>query len=155
MLRYTFRVFRLFFGITILLTRFLGVFLLPLKLWVGQVMPTQKSCFDFSTGKMYRAPRTCVPWQNEENKTFLMVVFLLVGSLRKLSFSGLKKDVNGNVAKAQSCAVACIFLITSFKSLFFKLSETDRLLVVHGAPSFIVKNQRTIALFFPLFALGK
>ena len=65
-----------------------------------------------------------------------------------------KMDVNGNVAKAQSCAVACIFLITSFKSLFFKLSETYRLLGVHGAPS-SSKIQRTIALFFPLFALGK
>ena len=39
-----------------------------------------------------------------------------------------KMDVNENVAKAQSCAVACIFLLTSFKSLFFKLSETYRLL---------------------------
>ena len=65
-----------------------------------------------------------------------------------------KMDVNGNVAKAQSCALACIFLITSFKSLFFKLSETYRLLGVHGAPS-SSKNQRTIALFSPVFALGK
>ena len=88
---------------------------------------------------------------------------------RELSFGGIfvhgigaqtlvhrsqKMDVNGNVAKAQSCALACIFLITSFKSLFFKLSETYRLLGVHGAPS-SSKNQRTIALFSPVFALGK
>ena len=65
-----------------------------------------------------------------------------------------KMDVNGNVAKAQSCALACTFLIISFKSLFFKLSETYRLLGVHGAPS-SSKNQRTRALFFSLFALGK
>ena len=65
-----------------------------------------------------------------------------------------KMDVNGNVAKAKSCALACIFLIISFKSLVFKLSETYRLLGVHGAPS-SSKNQRTIALIFPLFALGK
>ena len=88
---------------------------------------------------------------------------------RELSFGGIfvhrigaqtlvhrsqKMDVNGNVAKAQSCALACIFLITSFKSLFFKLSETYRLLGVHGAPS-SSKNQRSIALFSPVFALGK
>ena len=70
-----------------------------LPVWVGQVMPTQKSCFDFSTGKMYRAPRTCVPWQNEENKTFLMVVFLLVESVRKLQFSSFKNGLKWKCRK--------------------------------------------------------
>ena len=83
---------------------------------------------------------------------------------RELSFGGIfvhgigaQTSKNGRKWKCRKSSILRTDLHLFdyiIQKLIFKLSETYRLLGVHGAPSSL-KNQRTKALIFPLFALGK